>query len=162
MEGAWWAGFWLPLEIFKGGERQWATEGGERGSAEFPLWLLFFLACLAHCQGVCAELGLGPGRRQSQGGPSSLPAGRRCHGHFRDWQARGAGLSASSFLLANVLVPLVESWPHGPSAKAPEVPPARPTQSLFDSEQVICTLSLLFPCQQNGGIIGVKMGESGT
>ena len=100
VEGAWWAGFWPPFEIFKGGERQWAMEGGERGSAEFPLWLLFFLACLAHCRGVCAELGLGPGRRQSQGGPSSLPAGRRCHGHFRDWQARGAGLSASFILLA--------------------------------------------------------------
>ena len=67
-----------------------------------------------------------------------------------------------AFLLAKVLVPLVDSSPHGPSAKAPEVPPAWPTLSLFDSEQVICALSLLFPCQQNGGRIGVKMGESVT
>ena len=36
-----------------------------------------------------------------------------------------------SFLLAKVLIPLVESWPHGPSAKAPEVPPAQPTVSLL-------------------------------
>lgn len=80
-----------------GRERQWGTEGGE-GNVEFPFWSLFFLACVAHCQGVCAELGLGPGRGQSQGGPFSLPAGRRCHGHFRHWQALGAGLSAQLLL----------------------------------------------------------------
>lgn len=68
--------FWPSLEIFRGRVRQWATEGGG-GRAEFPFWPLFFLACLSHCQWVHAELGLGPGRGQRQGGPSLLPAWRR-------------------------------------------------------------------------------------
>lgn len=59
-------------------------------------------------------------RRQSQGGPSSLPAGRRCHGHFRDWQARGAGLSAPYIPLAGkALTPLVEPGPRWPFSQSP-------------------------------------------
>lgn len=117
--GASWASFWLSLEIFRGRERWWATERGGEGRAEFPFWPLFFLACLTHCQGVCAKLGLGPGRRQSQGGPASLPAGRRCQGHFRDWQARGAGLSALRKPLAGkALIPLLQPWPCCPLSQS--------------------------------------------
>lgn len=80
-----------PKEIFRvfGDTGQWREEGQCPVSS-----LAVVLACLAYCQGVCAELGLGPGRGQSWGGPFSPPAGRRCHGHFRCWQAWGAGLSA--------------------------------------------------------------------
>lgn len=96
-----------------GREKQWAAEG-EGGRAEFPFWQLFFLASLTACQGVRAELGLGPGGGQSQGGPSSLPAGRRCHGHFRDWQARGAWQSAPHIPLAGralaTLAPQPDPW----------------------------------------------------
>ena len=127
--------FRLSLGIFRGRERQWAPEGGE-GSAEFPLWPLFFLACLSRCQRVHAELGLGPGRGQSQGGPSSLPARRRCHSCFRAWQAWGIGLSALHIPLAGkALEPLSEPWPCWPLRQIPGAPPpAQLTLGLHDPE----------------------------
>ena len=53
-------------------------------------------------------------------------------------------------LLAKPSYPL---WA-GPSAKAPELPPAWPTLALFDSEQVICPLSLSFLASKMGAELG--------
>lgn len=53
-------------------------------------------------------------------------------------------------LLAKPSHPLWSLGHAGPSAKAPELPPAWPTLALFDSEQLICPLSLSFLASKMG------------
>lgn len=58
----------------------------EERHAQFPLNCCFSWPSPNTAKGVCAELGLGPGRGQSQGG--LLPFQKEeAHGHFRHWQA---------------------------------------------------------------------------
>lgn len=132
MEGAWWAGFWPPLRDLQGWREAVGNGGRRERSAEFPLWLLFFLACLAHCPGGSV---LSWAWAQAEGRargplPSGGEGGATVISEIGRPEALGC-LPHLSLLAGKVLIPLVESWPPRPFGQSPEVPPARPTLSLL-------------------------------